>query len=100
MIFACSATLLPPTWDGKEPTDTADHIRLFFGGGDGNVGTAVIRVESQQGPEPPAPETNVPKVTLRDGHEMPRVAVSLPMDIDDAKQSINAAFEEGGRTVN
>ena len=34
VIFACSAT----------PLAAKDTFRLFFGGGDGNVGTAVVRV--------------------------------------------------------
>lgn len=35
VIFMCSAT----------PLAAADTFRLFFGGGDGNVGTAVVRVQ-------------------------------------------------------
>jgi len=34
VIFMCSAT----------PTNQKDEFRLFFGGGDGNVGTALVRV--------------------------------------------------------
>ena len=36
VIFMCSATPLP----GEQ-----DAFRLFFGGGDGNVGTAIVRVK-------------------------------------------------------
>ena len=35
VIFACSAT----------PLAAADTFRLFFGGGDGSVGTAVVGVQ-------------------------------------------------------
>merc|ERR1712070_1268898 len=39
VIFMCSAT----------PTHDKDVFRLFFGGGDGNVGTATVRVTSATG---------------------------------------------------
>jgi hypothetical protein len=41
VIFLSSATPLPPS--PTSPTGT-DRFRLFFGGGDGNVGTAVVQV--------------------------------------------------------
>ena len=76
VIFACSATLLPADFAGdvleESPGKThssntkIDHIRLFFGGGDGNVGTAVIRVESTSPPAPPAPRSTVPSIKVRD----------------------------------
>jgi len=37
VIFLCSATPLPPP-------SQKDSFRLFFGGGDGNVGTAVVHI--------------------------------------------------------
>lgn len=50
VIFLCSATLLSPT----RPSEAAhgedlavDRVRLFFGGGDGNVGTALVEVRRQ-----------------------------------------------------
>ena len=44
VIFASSATLIPP----RNAEDSFDEFRLFFGGGDGNVGTAIIRVSQQE----------------------------------------------------
>ena len=43
VIFLCSATLLPPA-EMRGRADGIDRIRLFFGGGDGNVGTALVEV--------------------------------------------------------
>jgi hypothetical protein len=145
VIFACSATLLPSTYqpppalldaaaaaddddddvvvvaavtaaaddddDDDDRDDNnhnytffVDHIRLFFGGGDGNVGTAVVRIESSSSSTPPPapaptppPQSSptVPTVQLNDGRHMPRLAVSLPSDAAGAVQAVQAAFESG-----
>jgi hypothetical protein len=96
VIFACSATLLPKASSHLEQEDVGDAqvdlIRLFFGGGDGNVGTAVISVTTE-------PNATVPLITLNDGHQMPRLAVSLPHDEASAEQSVLAAFSQGGWVV-
>lgn len=44
VIFLCSATRMA----SRGGTET-DRIRLFFGGGDGNVGTAVVEVTPARG---------------------------------------------------
>lgn len=51
VIFASTAFRTPGTGTGsssqQQPTgSTVDEFRLYFGGGDGNVGTAVIRIAS------------------------------------------------------
>ena len=47
VIFVSSASLLPPAASGQAG-EPVDRIRLFFGGGDGNVGTAVVEVVGRQ----------------------------------------------------
>ena len=109
VIFACSATLLPSSYSKDtmgsgsvasqqaSQNATVDHIRLFFGGGDGNVGTAVIRVQesSSPAPSPPPVPSQVPTLRLNDGRDMPRLAVSLPKDTEGAIQSVQVAVASG-----
>ena len=60
--------------DDEDDDDVqVDHIRLFFGGGDGNVGTAVIRVESRATPDPPRPNTTVPVIQVSPSVNQPVV---------------------------
>ena len=49
VIFLCSATRLARTLRG------VDRFRLFFGGGDGNVGTAIVEVSPPASRSPRAP---------------------------------------------
>lgn len=46
VIFLCSATLLPQA-ESEQGRGGTDRVRLFFGGGDGNVGTAIVEVRRQ-----------------------------------------------------